>query len=162
MTAASPLTVPLPACSAGTRSRARPAARRRRPAGTARTRPRSPSGPRPAEPGAGPGRPLHHRHLLPRRANLGTTPSPGGLSARQPRLVQLTGNLWKAAWCFHAPREPAAEDWVTAQGLDILHGRVSEVISRIRQLAADHPPRPGGEHAKIIRTTLHYLDSKQP
>ena len=25
----------------------------------------------------------------------------------------------------------------------------------------DHPPRPGSEHAKIIRTTLHYLDAKQ-
>ena len=54
------------------------------------------------------------------------------------------------------------EAWVIAQGLDILHGRVSEVVSRIRQLAGDHPPRPGGEHAKIIRTTLHYLQAKQP
>jgi len=70
--------------------------------------------------------------------------------------------LRKAAWCFHAPRDPAAEDWVTAQGLDILHGRVAEVISRIRQLAACHPPRPGSEHAKIIRTTLSYLENKQP
>ena len=70
--------------------------------------------------------------------------------------------LWKTAWCFHAPRDPAMEDWVTAQGLDILHGRVSEVITRIRQLAAGHPPRPGGEHAKIIRKTLSYLEHKQP
>jgi hypothetical protein len=77
-------------------------------------------------------------------------------------FIHVLEYLWKAAWCFHAPRDPAMEAWVTAQGLDILHGRVSEVISRIRQLAADHPPRPGGEHAKIIRTTLHYLDSKQP
>jgi hypothetical protein len=72
------------------------------------------------------------------------------------------GLPYKAAWCFHAPRDPAMEAWATAQGLDILHGRVSEVISRIRQLAGDHPPRPGSEHAKIIRTTLHYLDAKQP
>jgi hypothetical protein len=60
------------------------------------------------------------------------------------------------------PRDPAMEDWVTAQALDILHGRTGEVITRIAQLAADHPPRPGGEHAKIIRTTLHYLTAKQP
>src|SRR6266571_4038468 len=59
------------------------------------------------------------------------------------------------------PRDPAMEDWVTAQGLDILHGRVRDVIARIRQLAEDHPPKPGGEHAKIIRKTLHYLDAKQ-
>ena len=77
-------------------------------------------------------------------------------------FIHVLEYLWKAAWCFHPPRDPAMEDWVIAQGLDILHGRVSEVISRIRQLAADHPPRPGGEHAKIIRTTLHYLDAKQP
>ena len=33
---------------------------------------------------------------------------------------------------------------------------------RIAQLAGDHPPRPGSEHAKIIRKTLHYLQAKQP
>src|SRR6266704_694807 len=73
MTAVSPPTGLRPAGSAGTRSRARLAARRRRPAGTARTRPRSASAPRTAAPGAGPGRPAHHRHLLPRGANLGIT-----------------------------------------------------------------------------------------
>jgi hypothetical protein len=77
-------------------------------------------------------------------------------------FIHVLEYLWKAAWCFHAPRDPAMEDWVTAQGLDILHGRAAAVIARIRQLAADHPPRPGGEHAKIIRKTLHYLDAKQP
>ena len=54
------------------------------------------------------------------------------------------------------------EDWVIAQGLDILHGRAAEVITRIGQLAADHPPKPGSEHAKIIRKTLSYLHAKQP
>ena len=77
-------------------------------------------------------------------------------------FIHVLEYLWKAAWCFHAPRDPAMEDWVIAQGLDILHGRVSDVIARIGQLAADHPPKPGGEHAKIIRKTLHYLDAKQP
>ena len=77
-------------------------------------------------------------------------------------FIHVLEYLWKAAWCFHAPRDPAMEDWVTAQGLDILHGRVPAVIARIRQLAGDHPPEPGGEHEKIIRTTLHYLDAKQP
>jgi hypothetical protein len=51
---------------------------------------------------------------------------------------------------------------VTAQGLDILHGRAAAVITRIAQLAAGHPPEPGSEHAKIIRKTLHYLQAKQP
>jgi hypothetical protein len=77
-------------------------------------------------------------------------------------LIHVLEYLWKAAWCFHEPRDPAMEDWVIAQALDILHGRVPDVITRIRALAADHPPRPGSEHAKIIRKTLHYLDAKQP
>jgi hypothetical protein len=77
-------------------------------------------------------------------------------------FIHVIEYLWKAAWCFHPARDPAMEDWVTAQGLDILHGRVTEVISRITRLAAQHPPRPGGEHDRIIRTTVHYLDAKQP
>ena len=77
-------------------------------------------------------------------------------------FIHVLEYLWKAAWCFHAPRDPAMEDWVIAQGLDILHGRVTGVTARIRQLAAAHPPKPGGEHEKIIRKTLHYLDAKQP
>jgi hypothetical protein len=77
-------------------------------------------------------------------------------------FIHVLEYLWKAAWCFHAPRDPAMEDWVTAQALDILHGRTPEVITRIARLAEDHPPKPGGEHAKIIRKTLHYLQAKQP
>jgi hypothetical protein len=76
-------------------------------------------------------------------------------------FIHVLEYLWKAAWCFHAPRDPAMEDWVIAQALDILHGRTGEVITRIRALAAEHPPKPGGEHAKIIRKTLSYLQNKQ-
>ena len=77
-------------------------------------------------------------------------------------FIHVLEYLWKAAWCFHEPRDPAMEDWVTAQGLDILHGRVPDVITRIGALAAERPPRPGSEHARIIRKTLHYLTAKQP
>jgi hypothetical protein len=77
-------------------------------------------------------------------------------------FIHVIEYLWKAAWCFHPARDPAAEDWVTAQGLDILHGRAAEVISRIQAAAAADPPRPGSEHAKIIRTTVGYLTAKQP
>jgi len=76
-------------------------------------------------------------------------------------FVHVQEYLWKAAWCFHAPRDPAMEDWVIAQALDILHGRVPEVITRIARLAAQHPPGPGSEHAKIIRKTLSCLQNKQ-
>jgi hypothetical protein len=76
-------------------------------------------------------------------------------------FIHVLEYLWKAAWCFHPPRDPAMEDWVIAQALDILHGRTPAVIARIARLAEDHPPRPGGEHAKIIRKTLSYLQNKQ-
>jgi hypothetical protein len=77
-------------------------------------------------------------------------------------FIHVLEYLWKAAWCFHAPRDPAMEDWVTAQGTGILHGQVPDVIGRIQDLAAAHPPRPGSEHARNIRETLHYLQAKQP
>ena len=77
-------------------------------------------------------------------------------------FIHVLEYLWKTAWCFHAPRDPATEDWVTAQATDILHGRAAEVIARIQALAAQHPPSPGSEHAKIIRKTLSYLENKQP
>ena len=76
-------------------------------------------------------------------------------------FIHVLEYLWKAAWCFHPPRDPAMEDWVIAQATDILHGRVPEVIARIARLAAEHPPRPGSEHAKIIAKTLSYLRNKQ-
>jgi hypothetical protein len=76
-------------------------------------------------------------------------------------FIHVLEYLQKAAWCFHGPRDPAMEDWVIAQALDILHGRTGEVITRIQALAAQHPPKPGGEHAKIIRKTLSYLQNKQ-
>ena len=76
-------------------------------------------------------------------------------------FIHVLEYLWKAAWCFHPPRDPAMEDWVTAQALDILHGRAAGVIARIARLTADHPPKPGGEHARIIRKTLSYLQNKQ-
>ena len=77
-------------------------------------------------------------------------------------FIHVLEYLWKAAWCFHPPRDPAIEAWVTAQGLGILHGRAAQVTQTIRQLAAARPPRPGSEHAKIIRKTLTYLENKEP
>jgi len=77
-------------------------------------------------------------------------------------FIHVLEYLWKAAWCFHPARDRAAEDWVTAQALDILHGRVAAVITRIGALAAADPPRPGSEHDKIINRTLSYLTAKAP
>jgi len=118
----------------------------------------------------------HHRQGLRR----GRPPRPGrartwialvdGISARSPgsrprprpahhrdhrdRLHHVLEYLWKAAWCFHRPRDPAMEDWVTAgAGHPARPGAGRDQPDQA--LAAEHPPG-GGEHAKIIRKTLHY------
>jgi len=77
-------------------------------------------------------------------------------------FIHVLEYLRKAAWCFCPARDPAAEDWVTAQGPDILHGRTAQVISRIQDLAAADPPRPGSEHDKIITRTLACLQAREP
>jgi hypothetical protein len=76
-------------------------------------------------------------------------------------LIHVLEYLWKAAWAFHEPRDPAIETWTITQALDILHGRAAAVTARIAQLAEDHPPQHT-EHAKNIRKVLHYLQAKQP
>jgi hypothetical protein len=76
-------------------------------------------------------------------------------------FIHVLEYLWKAAWCFYPAGDPAAEEWVTARALDILHGKAPDVIAGVERLAAQHPPRPGSEHDKNIRKTLVYLTAKQ-
>ncbi len=76
-------------------------------------------------------------------------------------LIHVLEYLWKAAWAFHEPRDPAIETWTIAQATDILHGRAAGVIARITRLAEEHPPGKT-EHAKNIRKALSYLQAKQP
>jgi hypothetical protein len=76
-------------------------------------------------------------------------------------LIHVLGYLWKAAWAFHEPRDPAIETWTIVQAIDILHGLAATVIDRITQLAAANPPERS-EHAKNIRATLSYLTAKLP
>jgi hypothetical protein len=77
-------------------------------------------------------------------------------------FIHVLEYLWKAAWCFHPPADPAAEAWVTARALDILHGNAPAVITEIGRLAAQDPPRPGSEHDKNIARTVSYLSAKAP
>jgi hypothetical protein len=76
-------------------------------------------------------------------------------------LIHVLEYLWKAAWAFHQPRDPAIETWTITQALDILHGRAADVAARIARLAEDHPPQHT-EHAKNLKKVLHYLQAKQP
>jgi hypothetical protein len=73
------------------------------------------------------------------------------------------GLPYKAALAFTPPGDTrATEDQVTAWGLDILAGNSRGVIAGITARAAADPPRPGGEHAKNIRKTTHYLQAREP
>jgi hypothetical protein len=77
-------------------------------------------------------------------------------------FIHVLEYLWKVGWCFHRPRDPAIEGWVTARALDILRGDTAGVIAVIKDLAVRHPPRPGGDHDRLIRATVSYLTHKQP
>jgi len=77
-------------------------------------------------------------------------------------FIHVLEYLWKVGWAFHAPRDPALESWVTAQGTAILHGHTRQVIALIEALAREHPPQSGSEHEKQIRKTLSYLTGKLP
>ena len=57
---------------------------------------------------------------------------------------------------------PAAESQVTGWGEAILLGKSRDVVADIQRRAAANPPRPGSEHAKNIRKTVHYLQAKEP
>ena len=59
-------------------------------------------------------------------------------------------------------RHPAAESQVTGWGEAILLGKSRDVVADIQRRAAANPPRPGSEHAKNIRKTVHYLQAKEP
>jgi hypothetical protein len=78
-------------------------------------------------------------------------------------FLHVLGYLWKAAWCFvPAGAIPAAEAQVTDWGETILPGNSRAVAADIARRAAANPPAPGSEHAKNIRTTVHYLQAKEP
>jgi hypothetical protein len=50
-------------------------------------------------------------------------------------LIHLLEYLWKAAWCFFAEGDAAAEAWVTEHALAILKGSSSAVAAGIRRSA---------------------------
>ena len=77
-------------------------------------------------------------------------------------LIHVLEYLWKVGWCFHKPRDNTIEGWVTARALDILRGDTRGVIALVKDLATQHPPKPGSEHERLIRTTVGYLTNKLP
>jgi hypothetical protein len=78
-------------------------------------------------------------------------------------FIHVIEYLWKTAWCLvPAGGIPAAEAQVTDWGEAILLGKSRAVVADIQRRAAANHPKPGSEHAKNIRKTVHYLQAKEP
>jgi hypothetical protein len=50
-------------------------------------------------------------------------------------IIHVIEYLWRAAWCFHAEGDRAAEKWVSARLKHILEGKTSTVAAGIRRSA---------------------------
>src|SRR6266496_124807 len=68
--------------------------------------------------------------------------------------------IWKAAWSFFDPGDPAAEDWVADQAVKLLSGKARDVAAGIRRRATRYgystAERKGADEAGA------YLTSKTP
>ncbi len=75
-------------------------------------------------------------------------------------LVHVLQYLWRAAWCFHPPGDPAAEDWVAEHALAILAGHADQVAELIDTDTADLPVdrcEDAGTAVRYLRGHVEYL-----
>src|SRR5450759_4657213 len=56
-------------------------------------------------------------------------------------LIHVLEYLWKAAWCFHAEGDPAAEAWVRHHASAVLDGKSTRVAGAIRRAATSFRTR---------------------
>jgi hypothetical protein len=71
-------------------------------------------------------------------------------------FVHVLEYLWKAAWCFHAEGDPAAELWVRRHAQQILAGHSTKVAGAIRRAATnaglDPPKRENADRCATYLT----------
>lgn len=78
-------------------------------------------------------------------------------------FVHVLEYLWKAAWCFHAEGDPAAELWVRRHAQQVLAGKATRVAGAIRRAATsaglNHAERAGADAcARYLTNKRAYLD----
>ena len=75
-------------------------------------------------------------------------------------FVHVLEYLWRAAWCFFAEGDPAAQTWVHDHARSILDGRVSVVAAAIRRKATRN--HLDAAKRKPADTAASYLLNKKP
>ena len=75
-------------------------------------------------------------------------------------FIHVLEYVWKAAWCFFAEGDPAAERWVRKQALAILDGHAGRVAAGIRRKAARECLDRASQTA--AERSADYLVSKRP
>jgi hypothetical protein len=75
-------------------------------------------------------------------------------------FIHVLEYVWKAAWSFFEPGDPAAEQWAAEQAVKILEGRAAAVAAGIRRRATRFGYSPA-ERAGAD-TCADYLTSKKP
>ena len=75
-------------------------------------------------------------------------------------FVHVLEYLWNATWCFHAARDPAAEQWVHRQATAVLNGHARRVAGQIRRKATN--ARLGPINRTIAEEAATYLTRKAP
>ncbi|HET8646470.1 MAG TPA: ISKra4 family transposase [Vicinamibacteria bacterium] len=78
-------------------------------------------------------------------------------------FIHVLEYLWKAAWCFFAEGDRAAEAWVAGHAQAVLAGHASRVAGAIRRKATYHGLSPGQRKnadtaATYLRNKRRYLD----
>ena len=73
-------------------------------------------------------------------------------------FVHVLEYLWNAAWCFHAARDPAAEQWVHRQATAVLNGHARRVAGQIRRKTTT--AQLGPINRKIAEEAATYLTRK--
>lgn len=70
-------------------------------------------------------------------------------------LMHVTEKLWVAAYCFHPVQSNEAEAWVRSYTLEILRGRVSQVVKGVSSSATKRGMDP--TNRKILDRVLGYF-----
>ncbi|MFL1906037.1 hypothetical protein ACJWDR_44195 [Streptomyces tauricus] len=83
-------------------------------------------------------------------------------------LVHVVEKLWAASRCFHAPADPAAEDWIAVKAARVLRGCGRQTADEIRadrlgrRWSAARARRAGHPQSERSQQHLHLAGASRP